>query len=300
MVLPPVIVHRPSMRVVDGMHRLRAAVLRGEDTIRVRFFEGDERDAFVIAVTENTAHGLPLSASDRAGAVERIVRSHPRWSDRVIARITGLSARTVGQIRHATLPTDGRPEVRLGSDGRVRPLDSSAGRIRAAELISSTPHVPLREIARQAGISPGTVRDVRKRLERGEHPLPSSLRSGDRSPAPTSRSRPNAAGGSPHKVTAHLAPTTAPPPELDRRRASALDSLIKDPSLRSAEPGRLLLRMLSATATLTTSREQLMHGIPEHCVGRVYQAAKESAALWAEFADDLERRTARPGPRTEE
>ncbi|MEU8378582.1 ParB/RepB/Spo0J family partition protein, partial [Streptosporangium sp. NPDC048865] len=65
-VLPPVIVHRSTMRVVDGMHRLRVAMLREDREIRVRFFDGDERDAFVIAVRENIAHGLPLSAADRA------------------------------------------------------------------------------------------------------------------------------------------------------------------------------------------------------------------------------------------
>src|SRR5262245_51146343 len=45
--LPPIVVHRETMRVIDGMHRLRAAVLRGQKTIAVKFFEGDEKDAFV-------------------------------------------------------------------------------------------------------------------------------------------------------------------------------------------------------------------------------------------------------------
>jgi hypothetical protein len=34
--LPPISVHRPTMRVIDGMHRLRAARLRGADKIKVR------------------------------------------------------------------------------------------------------------------------------------------------------------------------------------------------------------------------------------------------------------------------
>src|SRR5213076_255321 len=33
---PPILVHRHSRRVIDGMHRLRAAQLRGERMIEVR------------------------------------------------------------------------------------------------------------------------------------------------------------------------------------------------------------------------------------------------------------------------
>ena len=59
--LPPIIVQRGTMRVIDGMHRLRAAQLRGEKQIAVRFFEGSDDLAFVLAVHANTAHGLPLT-----------------------------------------------------------------------------------------------------------------------------------------------------------------------------------------------------------------------------------------------
>src|SRR5687768_2708992 len=51
--LPPIVVHRRTMRVIDGMHRLRAARLRGQHEIDVRFFDGSEEDAFVIAVAAN-------------------------------------------------------------------------------------------------------------------------------------------------------------------------------------------------------------------------------------------------------
>src|SRR5262245_17675514 len=74
--LPPIVVHRTTMQVIDGMHRLRAAVLRGREHIDVEFFEGDEEDAFVLAVKLNARHGLPLSPADRAAAVVRIINSH--------------------------------------------------------------------------------------------------------------------------------------------------------------------------------------------------------------------------------
>src|SRR4051794_21642932 len=62
--LPPIIVHRPTMRVIDGMHRLRAAQWCDRDEIEVRFFDGSETEAFVLAVQSNIVHGLPLSVAD--------------------------------------------------------------------------------------------------------------------------------------------------------------------------------------------------------------------------------------------
>lgn len=63
---PPIIVHRPSMRVIDGMHRLRATTLRGCATIEVQFVDdGEGPELFVLAVAANIAHGLPLTSADR-------------------------------------------------------------------------------------------------------------------------------------------------------------------------------------------------------------------------------------------
>jgi hypothetical protein len=42
--------------------------MRGQDTIPVRFVDCDEKDIFVIAVQANTAHGLPLSLTERIRA----------------------------------------------------------------------------------------------------------------------------------------------------------------------------------------------------------------------------------------
>lgn len=55
--LPAIVVHRPTMRVVDGMHRMRAAIERGESEILVEYFDGSEEDAFVRAVRDNLRHG---------------------------------------------------------------------------------------------------------------------------------------------------------------------------------------------------------------------------------------------------
>ena len=38
--LPPILVHRSTMRVIDGMHRLNAAQMNGRSTIEVIYFDG--------------------------------------------------------------------------------------------------------------------------------------------------------------------------------------------------------------------------------------------------------------------
>ena len=48
--LPPILVQRGTMRVIDGMHRLRAAILNGYHSIEVEFFDGGDEEAFIRAV----------------------------------------------------------------------------------------------------------------------------------------------------------------------------------------------------------------------------------------------------------
>jgi hypothetical protein len=63
--LPPILLHRASMRALDGMHRVRAALLRADTAIQAVFFDGDANAGFVEAVRANITHGLPLTAADR-------------------------------------------------------------------------------------------------------------------------------------------------------------------------------------------------------------------------------------------
>jgi ParB-like chromosome segregation protein Spo0J len=167
--LPPIIVRRDDMRVVDGMHRLRAARLRGEERIAVRFFEGGDDEAFVLAVRTNVTHGLPLSLADRKSAAARIVASHPHWSDRMIATVAGLSAATVARLRRER--PEPAPEVRLGNDGKLRPVNSLERRRVARTILLTEPGLSLREVARRAGISPETARSVRRKLSEAD-PIP--------------------------------------------------------------------------------------------------------------------------------
>ena len=281
--LPPILVHRDTMQVVDGMHRLRAAVIKGQEVIRVIFFDGNEVNAFVAAVKANMAHGLPLTLADREAAAVRIVRSHPEQSNRWIAAVTGLAAATVASIRRKVESGDNKVTARIGRDGRVRPLDNVSGRMIAKDVLTSRPDASLREIAKIAGISPGTVRDVKNRLRRGEDPVPSRQANGTRrsqSAEGTSRSE-----ASSSRVSARTR----------RSRGSLLQSLRRDPSLRMSESGRALLRWIDATTLGPGEWAELVDAAPPHCVYLVAQLARICADEWLYVAVQLEERLREDG-----
>jgi len=229
--LPPIVVHRPTMRVIDGMHRLRAALLRGDRWIHARCFDGDAREAFVLAVQSNTAHGLPLTLADRSAAAARILRSYPHWSDRAVAAATGLSAATVAAIRHRGSNCSA-PDSRIGLDGRARPLNSADGRRLASTLFVQSPGVSLREVARAAGISPATAQNVRDRLRRGEDPVPPKQRAGER----TDTSRLNGAATNDTVAVVAPGPTVAFCPTHEPAPAPATSPLTESPAPLEGAP----------------------------------------------------------------
>jgi len=275
--LPPILVHRSTMRIIDGMHRLGAARLRGQETIDVVFFDGSEEDAFVLAVKANVAHGLPLSYADREAAVARIVISHPNWSDRAIAAAAGLGPRTVAAVRGGI---EGLPQgtARLGRDGRVRPLDSTDGRRVASQLIAAFPDASLRAIARAAGIAPATVRDVRERIQRGEDPVPPRRpRTGRDSRTERRDTDPSSAHDSSERLSV-------------QERNAVLRNLERDPSLRFAQTGARTLRWLVHRVIAEEEWRELIDTVPPHSVYILSALARRCANEWIEFARQLEQR----------
>jgi ParB-like chromosome segregation protein Spo0J len=251
--LPPIVVHRPTMRVVDGRHRLRAAQARGDREIAVRFVEGTAEEAFVLAVRANLANGLPLTTADRLGAARRIITFYPQWSDRKVGAVTGLAGTTVAALRRRV---DAQPiEARVGQDGRVRPLDSGDRRRLAGELITRRPEASLREIARAAGIAPSTVLDVRDRLRRGEDPVPQQVRG-----------------------------RAKPPGD----RESVMAVLRQDPTLRFKDSGRGLLRWLEAGTVGAEEWQKHVDAVPPHCVRLIAEVARTASRSWQEFVECLE------------
>lgn len=272
--LPPIVVHRATMRVIDGMHRVRAVKLRGCADIEARFVDADEASLFVLAVSENVRHGLPLSLADRKAAAARIISCYPQWSDRKVGSVTSLSDKTVGVIRRRLSCADDVevPLATVGRDGRVRPRNGQQRREIARELMLANPRASLRQVARQAGISPETVRHVRMQLaDSGELELPTPER--DRISATQQRS-------------AHLSAVPTEAGQVNR----AYESLRSDPSFRSTETGRSLLRMLAAYQAISEHGDELIERVPPHCLGRLAIIVDACANQWRAFAESVEQR----------
>ncbi|WP_208325826.1 ParB and winged helix-turn-helix domain-containing protein [Amycolatopsis arida] len=290
--LPPILVNRRNMRVIDGWHRVLAAELNGRAEIAARLVDCTDREAFVLSVRMNVAHGLPLTLAERTAAAERILASHPQWSDRAIASVTGLAHKTVGSVRRRVGDRTAPDGARRGRDGRVRPRDAARGRRAAARMLEERPGASLREIARAVGISPATVRDVRARLERGEDPVLASPRrysesTSDEWEGGAGAFRPDAGRVSP---LFPVSPTASPGPEV----STALRNLRQDPSLRFSESGRLLLRLLEAATLLQREWCRLSEAVPAHHADVVVMVARSCGLTWHAFATELERKGRRP------
>jgi ParB-like chromosome segregation protein Spo0J len=276
--LPPILVQRSTMRVIDGMHRLGAARIRGHEKILVQFVDCDEFDAFLVAVAANIKHGLPLTLADRRAAAERIIDQRPAASDRSIAELSGLASKTVAAIRRNSPDPLPHTTRRLGRDGRVRPLNATEGRRLAQELLAVNPEASLRQIARHAGISVGTARDVRHRVRQGIDPILS------RDQAANSRHVSEVSG-----LNARKAAET-----LDYH--AIIQRLRTDPAIRYTENGRHFLRWLSPPRLIEpTDWRKIVGCIPPHCTFDIIRIARSCSATWSEFADELDRHNRESG-----
>ncbi|WP_298161782.1 ParB/RepB/Spo0J family partition protein [Acidocella sp.] len=107
--------------LVDGFHRFAAAQNLGLETICAEILiPPEDGDLLGLAFALNAVHGRPLTLSDRRAFAARLLKAHPDWSEREIARRAGLVQPTVSKIRQeleaqaAIAPTDSR----VGRDGR--------------------------------------------------------------------------------------------------------------------------------------------------------------------------------------
>ncbi|WP_226887041.1 ParB/RepB/Spo0J family partition protein [Nocardia brasiliensis] len=280
--LPPIVVHRQTMTVVDGAHRLRAAQRSGAEVIDAVYFDGDAREAFVIAVRMNSAHGLPLSLADRKAAATRILGDYPEWSNRRVADVVGLSDKTVGAIRRgADAEYPQQPDARMGRDGVMYPVEAGERRRRALEFLADKPGASAKEVALATGVSLTTAKKARRDVRESRA-------------AVAGRDEPGAdtgTGGEPG------VPNATPPadPQAGGRRGSRdtgaiVRRLRADPSLRFTEYGRKLLRMLEALPVEPAAWQMIVDSIPMHCAPTVAELARRHAVEWQNLAERLARK----------
>lgn len=259
--LPPILVHRQTMHVIDGAHRLAAAKLRGDALIDVRFFDGTDHEAFVEGVRSNVRHGKPLSLGEREAAAKRILCASPDLSDRFIADACGLSGKTVGAIRRRASADIPHSNARLGRDGRVRPVDLTVQKQRVADALVADPKASLRSVAATVGVSPATVRDVRTRMARPGRVNPQRLEA----------------------IVVPITDSNAIDEEIDR--------LSTDSALSSSEECRALVQWLAQHVVKRADWYMFVDAVPLSRVYDVADLARSLAASWTEFAQRLEARS---------
>jgi ParB-like chromosome segregation protein Spo0J len=260
--LPPIVVHRRTMTVIDGVHRLEAFRLQGAKDVRIRFFDGSDQEAFVEAVRLNRAHGKPLTLQERQQAAVRVLRIHPEWSDRAIARLCGLSPKTVGARRQRQAGEFAQLKYRVGLDGKTRRVDASIDRRRQ----------------RRNGTSP--------QVARLPEPDPSASSGSGTSAGKGAQLRQQvvaeASSGWWHGDTS----STSRPKQL----------LMKDAAWQSTDAGRAFARWFDAHHVVGDDWVSCVDQLPLSRLIEVGEAARGSAATWQHLADAVEARLHRARP----
>lgn len=265
--LPPIIVDKRTMTVLDGLHRLEAFRRAGRTELEAFFFIGDEADALAVAVQANIKHGKPLSGPERQAAAAALLRRSPERSDRWVAEVCGLSHSTVARIRRAAEVLD--TSFRSGRDGRRRPVDRAQAQAALAGALQAEPTTSARQAAKVAGVAASTAHRARSKLQK---------------PGPVSQPGQAAArepGGQANELvgqaTAHVA---AGGPAPGKRAGGGVGS----PEPPDVE------EWLARTSVSPADLEAHLGDLP---LGRTYEVVDECwrrASVWAEIAAALERR----------
>jgi hypothetical protein len=197
---PVVVFHDRAANVywlADGYHRTRAAERVGRAAVDALVYDGSERDAFLFAAAANTRHGLVAGRDDRK-KVARLMLADPewgQWSNKEIARRTGLSDKTVAKERRA-LSAESPRMRKVGRSRTVYTMDTLG-------------------LTSRKGRDQGAV----------TQPVVDDRHEPDPTPRPLPTTETTHSVAEPEPVVGTSEPTPAPPPAVPMTRDWATDPL---------------------------------------------------------------------------
>jgi hypothetical protein len=137
---PPVDVFEVEgkLYLVDGWHRLNAAMTAKLDTIKCRVFTGTMEQAWEFAWGANKTNGRRLTTKDKRHAIEVALQRHPEWASPRIAALIGCTHPTVEAYRKILQVEP--PEGRVGTDGKRRKVKAKHEKVanQVAKIANAT------------------------------------------------------------------------------------------------------------------------------------------------------------------
>lgn len=106
---PSAIKHNGTWILWDGLHRVQALVMAGEETVAIEYQDGTEQDAKWLAAAANSTHGQPRNNADKRRAVQLALQARPESSDRDIAKHCLVSHPFVADVRKGVPPAAREP-----------------------------------------------------------------------------------------------------------------------------------------------------------------------------------------------
>lgn len=131
--LPPIIVSKKDMRIVDGFHRTRAYLDVFGDDAEIEAYLKDyasEADMFLEAGATNHHHGLPMSPKDRAHFISKCRRMKIPWP--AVANALNMDTKRVKEFV--------AKRTAKSQDGETVVLPSSAQQYAGKTLSSQEEH----------------------------------------------------------------------------------------------------------------------------------------------------------------
>lgn len=114
-------------------------------------------DPFAAAVSLNLQR-RHLTAEQKHAVIEKLKAHHPNKSNRAIAKLAGVSDKTVAEVsQNAEIPQNGTPTEKAATVG---------------EQIATDPTKSIREIAKETGVSKSAVARTRKQIAKTGAPQP--------------------------------------------------------------------------------------------------------------------------------